>query len=1392
MVLRRTCYLAVFLALGSALAPSAPGQLITGNDSLLDKLSVFWPFDPTQPVTVIDVSKRLDFIAEKLRDAGLIVLKQPDVFSQARLTHFRTDFENVMSKDLNTFHLVLAARINRLDAATTTQSTNLAASLSAPGTAHVNVPAPGSSAPAPAAPPMPPTPTPANVPGTSATLDPTKNAFSGLGLDASTPQAAINAKGAEAAMSLGVDPTVYLDEKKRFLEHLNQIRRINHGPDQNDSSGYGLYLIRLPVSITPGECTHQGFGAELAVTVEHEFPADFLPWTFKNLVINDLVDVLGPVVYEVIRSGTIDQLKTLHLAEVELRWRQAEKKQKFDDLYQRSVQLYRDYGNPQKRIPSVITDKNNFQSSCVEPLARFILRDPRSYPEKAQAGDPSETLVRRFDALAHNSRALLVPGGVLTERDLGELNAELDGIREKIRRGAPAAADDTRNVEEYIDWFLKGIERTDASTNPDDRRKAREAFENLLYALYQTSFDDDRSLIDQTLKVDAAWSKSLTDLTKSIEAGRSARNHLRLSLPTTRNSKQRYPIAPQEVLNFFLEDNIYILAEDARRTSLTKTPRATDIRNNLRHSLYVAYDVMAEARPVPGAIAPLDDVVLMSTIFEAVKSRDFGPDGQLQRSFKKLVSEIKKGRENIYNQSDKSYYPIAALCWAIAVDAGLLDDSLKSSIPKVAAAHDAECAIPDELHFYFRAEPLIAAAKPIFNAFVKYHWPIITFALDPVTDQQNLADSYTLQRDLQLALSFAFATGQISFSQMNTFRRQIQQSSDTIALNRTVTGFIHGNDTFGFRFTPRFQNPPNQRTNIGVIASQLIGGGPGPDYQMKKSKLEPGLRELTAVLLIPTFLPTMRMQISSNWFKLHDPEHLVFHTKRMLERGREVQELRQAAVDACSREQYRPADLNVLEAKLKQLEAMLPAQSKVVQLPFENTVSGFELYSDGATALVPELAGYEGIDTITRAAGTAATVPLADIFIYGKYFDLLDTKVIVGGSYVPPSPAAAPTTGGYEILSREVIHVQIPSTAQQTVTVDGQTYVEVYVATPNGISNRVLVPYQAVTPPPLVAFDLDPSTQELDIYYQWFPKADANAKLIATADPGSSPIKIAWDAATGMAPKTLLATFTATIGTQTLSFSLPANSGVQDAYTVDTQVMTVKLLKRLQALFPPPTIITTPFTMKVSVQPYLPLDAMGYRVVSSAKTLKTPLTVKLIYNVTDKDALPGVVEPPPPPALAPAKKAGPAKASAVFPEAESVRTVSLQASDTSTGPLGLLRGAGPLPVPAQLPQSLGDLATSPLMAVQGLPGQLVPPGANPLTTLETTGSNLAVNAANLAGERVTPAQLQSVIHGLNAPPTINLNPSSVVVVAPPAASKSRSLLSRIFHRSQGSRPNAAP
>ena len=410
-----------------------------------------------------------------------------------------------------------------------------------------------------------------------------------------------------------------------------------------------------------------------------------------------------------------------------------------------------------------------------------------------------------------------------------------------------------------------------------------------LKGIFATVLTDDVGILDELLALgpeDRKLTAQLASNNREIDRIKFDTSLNKIALPSIRSAKQFYPLAPRELISFFLDENIYTLASDAADASRTLWVRASDVRNYLRHTLDTAYYAMAySTEQSPGTLPPLADTAFIQLVRNAIYERDFsepnedvGPPG-LKTLYKILVTRLAESRQNIRQNA------IGALCWAIAVDAAILDGAIHHDAHKVFLAKGIACDALEGTHFYFPNNVPNDVGKAIFCDYVKQRWPIITFSLDPVTDQQNIADSFNLKRDLQLALSFAFATGQISFSQLSTFRRQIEQSSDTIALNRTVTSFSHENDIFGFRFTPRFQNPPNQRTNIGVIASQLWGGGPGPDYQTKKSKLEPGMRELTAVLLIPTFLPTMRMDITGNWFKLVDPEHLVFHTRRMMERG---------------------------------------------------------------------------------------------------------------------------------------------------------------------------------------------------------------------------------------------------------------------------------------------------------------------------------------------------------------------------------------------------------------------------------------------------------------------------------------------------------------------------
>jgi len=199
------------------------------------------------------------------------------------------------------------------------------------------------------------------------------------------------------------------------------------------------------------------------------------------------------------------------------------------------------------------------------------------------------------------------------------------------------------------------------------------------------------------------------------------------------------------------------------------------------------------------------------------------------------------------------------------------------------------------------------------------------------------------------------------------------------------------------------------------------------------------------------------------------------------------------------------------------------------------------------------------------------------------------------------------------------MRISIPADVSITEVYDADketknTYVEVYVVTPTGISNRLLIPV-ARKPEDRkdeawpVAFDLAAEGSRLDVYYQWMEVPDGKPVLVATRDPGavdSAGLKITWNSPVGLAPKALQATFTATVGSQAFSFSLPANSCVTDDYSVDRRQVALILLKQLQVAYPYPTMPPDTLTMNDFVQPWLPRMSMDYRVQSAPEPLKKP------------------------------------------------------------------------------------------------------------------------------------------------------------------------------------------
>ena len=77
---------------------------------------------------------------------------------------------------------------------------------------------------------------------------------------------------------------------------------VSIGPDQSDSAGYGLYIIRVPVrSPRAKKLTRASVptSRSRSSTSSGQLP----PLDDPNLVVNDVVTQLRPIVYEIIRSG---------------------------------------------------------------------------------------------------------------------------------------------------------------------------------------------------------------------------------------------------------------------------------------------------------------------------------------------------------------------------------------------------------------------------------------------------------------------------------------------------------------------------------------------------------------------------------------------------------------------------------------------------------------------------------------------------------------------------------------------------------------------------------------------------------------------------------------------------------------------------------------------------------------------------------------------------------------------------------------------------------------------------------------------------------------------------------------------------------------------------------
>jgi hypothetical protein len=346
---------------------------------------------------------------------------------------------------------------------------------------------------------------------------------------------------------------------------------------------------------------------------------------------------------------------------------------------------------------------------------------------------------------------------------------------------------------------------------------------------------------------------------------------------------------------------------------------------------------------------------------------------------------------------------------------------------------------------------------------VRVRWPIHVFAIDPVIGEQNVSDALARRRETQLALALAFTQGQLSAQNFSSYARRVDYELETIALNRTVVGFSHGADTFGWRFYPRVQTPPIDG-NAKVFFRDLLHGPPSRDQDLRKRQLESGSRELLAIAIMPAFVPAARLDVRANWFDLCKPDRKRFSTEDSVRMGEMVQYIRQCKAQCLAEGgMSRPGDAVRLIQAVDQLEKRLPLQDTIVQIPHENSDGGFELFSEGTRNLGPELIGFYGEPGLDPAKG-------GSLFLVGRNFNVNVTQVQIGNQSVKPN-----------LLSREVMQVSVNGPLTQlkiTEHIRGvptvSDVIEAQVATPYGVSSKLYIPV-ATKPAAQTSYSFDPT-----------------------------------------------------------------------------------------------------------------------------------------------------------------------------------------------------------------------------------------------------------------------------------------------------------------------------
>jgi hypothetical protein len=334
----------------------------------------------------------------------------------------------------------------------------------------------------------------------------------------------------------------------------------------------------------------------------------------------------------------------------------------------------------------------------------------------------------------------------------------------------------------------------------------------------------------------------------------------------------------------------------------------------------------------------------------------------------------------------------------------------------------------------------------LFEKYVNAKWPLRVYAIEPVIAQQNVADAFGRRTGSTLELAASAPVGPlkllggIAAAGLAADRHAVEDET-AIRLNPTMVGFGAGESTFGWVFYPRIQT--RMRDGRLLTDLTLLARGEFPDPTGKMQSIEPGQRECTALIVMPNFIPKIEFITVANWFRTSESGD---GQKSELEKSSTLGRRLVAAENALNRAkvegQYRPEEYLIALERINQLKSMMPTQRLVVRVPYTDDNNDSRIFCSQGGQLRPSLLAWHGRPP---EQGTEST-----ILIEGKNFSVHDTHVIAGGK-----PAKS------VLVSRNVLEVTISKDACPTPGADGKPLLDINMATPNGVSNHLLIRMQA-------------------------------------------------------------------------------------------------------------------------------------------------------------------------------------------------------------------------------------------------------------------------------------------------------------------------------------------